>query len=196
MTAPYTRMDLINYLIQKFGYTKYLEIGVQTGACFQSINCAYKVGVDPDTTSKATIHKTSDEFFAENKEQFDIVFIDGLHEAPQVLKDIENSLSVLSEGGIIVCHDMLPRSYEAQLVPRIQQIWNGNVWEAFVHLRSTRNDLAMCTIESDEGLGIIMEGVQTPIDVKPNEITWTNFCVHRSKWMNTMSYQEFYELLE
>ena len=38
---------------------------------------------------------SSDEFFLKNKDQFDIIFIDGLHVYEQVKRDIENSLIVL-----------------------------------------------------------------------------------------------------
>ena len=54
---------------------------------------------------------TSDEYFESIKDtevKYDIIFIDGLHHNEQVLKDVENSLKHLSEGGSIVCHDCLP----------------------------------------------------------------------------------------
>lgn len=196
MSQTYKRWDLLNYLIQIFGYKKYLEIGVQSGLCFNYVKCDYKVGVDPDTTSKATIHKTSDDFFKENTEKFDIVFVDGLHEAPQVYKDIVNSLEVINEGGIIVCHDMMPMSYEAQAVPRMQSIWNGNCWEAFVQLRASREDLAMCTIDSDHGLGVIMKGEQELLDLKGSEIDWKGYVANRNEWMNVMSYSDFYTICD
>ena len=45
---------------------------------------------------------TSDEFFKNNKDQFDLIFIDGLHHYNQVKKDIINSVEVLKDGGIIL----------------------------------------------------------------------------------------------
>ena len=48
---------------------------------------------------------TSDEFFLNNKEMFDIIYIDGWHEAPQVYKDINNSWNTLNINGIIICDD-------------------------------------------------------------------------------------------
>ena len=61
---------------------------------------------------------TSDEFFEQNKEKFDIVFIDGLHHSEQVYKDILNSLNILNEDGTIICHDMNPTEEFRQIVPR------------------------------------------------------------------------------
>ena len=48
---------------------------------------------------------TSDEFFMQNKEKFDLIYIDGWHEAPQVYKDINNSWDSLNINGIIICDD-------------------------------------------------------------------------------------------
>ena len=48
---------------------------------------------------------TSDEFFINNKKKYDVIYIDGWHEAPQVYKDICNSWNCLNEGGIVICDD-------------------------------------------------------------------------------------------
>lgn len=48
---------------------------------------------------------TSDEYFTNNNEKFDIIYIDGWHEAPQVYKDINNSWDRLNLNGIIICDD-------------------------------------------------------------------------------------------
>ena len=48
---------------------------------------------------------TSDIFFQDNNEKFDIIYIDGWHEAPQVYKDICNSWNCLNKDGIIICDD-------------------------------------------------------------------------------------------
>ena len=48
---------------------------------------------------------TSNEFFIKNVEKFDIIYIDGWHEAPQVYKDINNSWDCLNINGIIICDD-------------------------------------------------------------------------------------------
>tara|TARA_B100001059_G_C17655332_1_gene486640 strand:+ start:127 stop:840 length:714 start_codon:yes stop_codon:yes gene_type:complete len=47
----------------------------------------------------------SDDFFQNNKEFFDVIYIDGWHGASQVRKDIENSWKFLNVGGIVICDD-------------------------------------------------------------------------------------------
>ena len=69
------RFDIIQKLIHKSNATKYLEIGVCGGATFNKVLCSHKIGVDPDTNSEATLHITSDDFFASNTEKFDVIFI-------------------------------------------------------------------------------------------------------------------------
>lgn len=49
--------------------------------------------------------KTSDHFFHDNKEFFDVIYIDGWHGATQVTKDITNSWKFLRIGGVIICDD-------------------------------------------------------------------------------------------
>ena len=58
-----------------------------------------------------TIRTTSDEFFKNNKEKFDLIFLDGLHTYHQTIKDINNSLRNLNSNGIIIIHDCLPKKY-------------------------------------------------------------------------------------
>ena len=58
---------------------------------------------------------TSDDFFRDNKEKFDLIFIDGLHETNQVDRDIENSLKFINKGGTILLHDCLPKKYGIKL---------------------------------------------------------------------------------
>lgn len=186
------RFEILNHLIRKFNYTSYLEVGVQKNASFKTVECARKVGVDPDPSANATFCMESDKFFAQNKESFDIFFVDGLHEYEQVYRDILNSLKYLKEGGTIVCHDMNPSSYEAQEVPRVQRRWNGDVWKAFVRLRTERDDLEMFTVDTDEGCAIIRKGKQKKLE--GNIILDYRFLdQNRKSWLNLISVNEFLE---
>ncbi len=48
---------------------------------------------------------SSDEFFKNNHEKFDVIYVDGWHKAQQVYKDIINAWQVLRVDGIIICDD-------------------------------------------------------------------------------------------
>ena len=132
------RWDLIEYLIKKNDYKKYLEIGCDKNQLFSKVNINNKIGVDP--VSGGTIRKTSDDFFRDNDTNFDIFFIDGLHTYEQVKKDILNSVNCLEKNGLILVHDCMPDSMGKQAVPRYKMQWNGNVWKAIVDLRQKDNN--------------------------------------------------------
>ena len=49
--------------------------------------------------------QSSDNFFKENEQKFDVIYVDGWHEAPQVYKDLNNSWNSLNANGLIICDD-------------------------------------------------------------------------------------------
>ncbi len=184
---PMKHQDLIQFLIDRHGYKSYLEIGVETRACIDRIHCQKKVGVDPDPNAKA-IKMTSDAFFAQNRERFDIILVDGLHEQEQVKRDIANALSALKEGGVVVVHDCNPMIEELQAMQNHGKIWTGDVWKAFVSYRANP-ELEMYVIDIDYGCGIIRKGKQEPREFGPLE--WNAFNRNRREWLNLVSIDDF-----
>ena len=185
------RWDLIQFLINKYDYSTYLEIGCDKDQSFSKIKISHKVGVDP--ISGGTIRKTSDEFFKSNKEKFDIIFIDGLHHYEQVIVDINNALSVLNDNGHILVHDCLPRTIAHQAIPRYRGSWNGDVWKSIVELR-TKKYLDVFTCEIDFGVGIIQKKINSNLlELKIDNFKNLKFkdYYHRNKeFMNVISYSE------
>lgn len=133
-----TRTDLLNYFIRERGFRSFLEIGTADGANFRAVECEKKVNVDPN--AQATFRMTSDDFFHQNRDRFDIVFIDGFHEYHQAHRDATNALRCLNKGGVVVMHDCAPTSAECarhlEIYERPTGPWCGDVWKAFVLLRS------------------------------------------------------------
>ena len=186
-----TRKELVQNIIVKKNYKKYLEIGCFDDELFNHINCLKKVGVDP--MSGGTIRMTSDQFFSNNKEFFDCVFIDGLHEYHQVRKDISNSIKFLNDGGIILLHDCLPNNYYEQATPRCQWTWNGDVWKAIVESR-TYEDVDTYTCVADHGLGIIFKRNNKNL-LKLNNINFKNlkfsdYYNYHNEYMNLIDSDE------
>ena len=158
-----TKEQIINKLIEENGYTRYLEIGYQYGHCYNQIECEYKAAVDPAITEQRDdlFSMGSNQFFTclfdgdiQTKE-FDIVFIDGLHHADQVRKDIINASKCLSVNGAIVLHDLIPPTKEAQIVPRETKQWTGDVWRAMVGFRKKYPEVVAYTHNCDYGVGVI-----------------------------------------
>jgi len=164
------RYDVTNFFIRKFGYRSYLEIGLFRGKCFRHVRCWQKTGVDPNPLVVRPgwdIRRvTSDAFFADNTERFDIVFIDGLHLAEQVVRDVYNSLACLNPGGAVLLHDCSPadEASQARDMSRLYdgKTWNGDVWNAFAFIRATRRDLFCRVLDVDQGIGIVIPRDEAP----------------------------------
>jgi hypothetical protein len=175
------RWDHINNMIREGEHKSYLEIGYQNGVCFDQIKCEEKYSVDPN--GKAMFTGTSDEFFAHcpKKRAFEVVFIDGLHHAEQVEKDIVNSINKVG-AEIVVLHDVNPDSFDTQLVPRQTKIWHGDVWRAFVGFRLKYPDAITFCDPDDCGVGIIFVTQK----VEPGFITdlsWEEFQENKETYL-------------
>jgi hypothetical protein len=208
------RISIINYLIKKYSFNSYLEIGVRnTFECFDLIECETKDSVDPGYESLENNVKyklTSDDFFKEldkgslDKDlnyKWDIIFIDGLHLSYQVERDISNSLNHLSENGIIVIHDCNPptlhharEDYSNHDTPAMG-IWNGTVWKSFYKYRCNNSDLDMCVVDCDWGVGIIKRGSQKLCEDKNEYYEFSIFAENRKTSLNLISTEMFNEWL-
>ena len=141
-TKLQTRHDVLNHIITEQLYTSYLEIGVETGATFKQINIENKLGVDPDPSYKTRdiVMKTSDDFFKETNDKFDIIFVDGMHQLEYVYNDFFNSINCLTTTGSVVVDDVLPMNEREQYKVPIKHYyhngilkygepWTGDVWK-------------------------------------------------------------------
>ena len=191
-----TRFDIVQNIIEIKNYKKYLEIGCENDELFKHINCEKKVGVDP--VSGGTVRKTSDQFFSNNTDFFDCIFIDGLHEYKQVKRDILNSLKFLNKGGIILVHDCLPNDYFEQAVPRCQWTWNGDVWKAIVDLRRSK-DIDVYTCYADHGIGVIIKRPNRNIIEIPNKdpgsLKFEDYFHNHKNLMNIIEYENLIEII-
>ena len=200
------RYDIINWLIEKYGYKRYLEIGVADGECFGNINCHEQDGVEPVVRHWGgnIHHMLSDDFFERISERrmHDIIFIDGDHHEGQVIKDIHNSLKHLADGGTIVVHDCNPPTEDhAAEVPTVKSstgdhyLWNGTVWKAWVKMRMLRTDLQCRCVDTDWGCGIIQRGENFKLPrIKRHNITFAEFDHRREEYLNLITVDEFKEI--
>lgn len=172
--SGYSRTRLLSLLVKKFSFTRYLEIGCRDDHNFapmKKLGLQHTACVDP--TEGGTHRMTSDKFFAQNTDTFDLVFVDGMHEANQALRDVNNALRFLNPRGVIVMHDCNPLTEHAAAFP-IRKLktgdglgsWNGDVWRAVVALR-TRPDLDVITGDFDQGCAIVRRASSTVTAVLP-----------------------------
>ena len=148
----FNRIALVNLLLSRKPGGWYLEIGCAGNELFDSVPAAEKVGVDP--ARGGTERMTSDEFFARNRRQFDVIFIDGLHTYAQVRNDVIHALECLAPGGWIALHDLLPANWQESHVPLVSHLWTGDVWKvAFELAQTTGVEFKILRIE--HGVGVL-----------------------------------------
>jgi len=205
------RYDVINYLLNSFKReTNYLEIGVRNpDDNFNKINSKTKYSVDPGLEFKLNpvdFKLTSDRFFYElnqgkilNKEiKFDVIFIDGLHTAEQVDKDIINAIRFIQNDGFIVLHDCNPptefharESHKYEISPAMQN-WNGTTWKAFLKQRNNP-DISSCCIDSDFGIGILTKGIEMGCQPKKSNPFYEYSIMDENRFdaLNLLSFKQF-----
>ncbi|MCZ2444683.1 MAG: class I SAM-dependent methyltransferase [Flavobacteriales bacterium] len=211
---PY-RYDIINFLLSSFTRkTTYLEIGVRNpNDNYNKIMADVKYSVDPGVEFKENpvdFKMTSDAFFERLRNgehidrniRFELIFIDGLHLADQVDRDIEHALAFLKDDGFLVMHDCNPptewharETHGFEFSPAGPQ-WNGSTWKAFLKARY-RTDISSCCIDTDWGVGIISKHINlgaTPTIGNP----FYEFYLldkHRKEMLNLLDFERFQQLI-
>jgi glycosyltransferase involved in cell wall biosynthesis len=159
-TIPFTtelssRHEIINSLSNPDDI--YLEIGVEYGYTFNNVHFEIdnKIGVDPDPKFKYAdnveiVKQTSDEYFSDCDDEFDVAFIDGMHHCEYLLRDINNVIKHLKSNGkrLIFIDDILPQNYREQFkipilhnyengILKYGEPWTGDVWKTLYYLLKT-----------------------------------------------------------
>jgi SAM-dependent methyltransferase len=149
----FNRVALVNLLCATKLDGNYLEIGCQGNLCFDAVPMINKIGVDPE--SGGTHKEYSDDFFAKNTTQFDVIFIDGLHVYEQVHRDVANAIKCLKPGGWVAIHDMLPDDAISEHVPNISKgAWFGDVWKVAFELAASPG-IEFKVVKIDAGIGLL-----------------------------------------
>lgn len=205
------RTDVINFLLStRQEKTSYLEIGVRNPAHnYNHIIADEKYSVDPGLEYKKNpvdFKMTSDEFYELLSEdtilssniRFDVIFIDGLHLAEQVDRDIINAMKFIKTDGFIVLHDCAPttewNARETYLYTHTPAgvYWNGTTWKAFLKWRFNPS-VHSCCIDSDWGVGILSKTHQIGCSInKENQFfEFSDFIENKKKYLNLMSFDDF-----
>jgi hypothetical protein len=92
---------------------------------------------------------------SEEGRRFDIALVDSLHEFEPSWRDLLEGFRLIREGGTLVVHDCLPPRSEIAVPNYIQGEWCGVSYQAYVDFISQRHDLAVYTVDTDYGCGVI-----------------------------------------
>lgn len=119
--------EALSMLLSRFGAENILEIGVATGistrAFLENKGVRHLTSLDPNECNEAVQHiaeikrtgdwtfhhMTSQEYLADCKRTFDLVYVDGDHHYQSCKHDLDKGWEVLEHGGWILCHDVFHR---------------------------------------------------------------------------------------
>jgi predicted O-methyltransferase YrrM len=189
-----SRLELINLAIKKTSAKSYLEIGCDKDEIFSQIEVKHKVGVD--LLKGGTLRMTSDWFFVNNTQTFDVIFIDGLHYYDQTRRDIIHSMKFLNKDGIIIIHDMLPITEKQTRIPLPSSwfpSWLGDVYKLNFDLCNNEN-FDFHIVKTDLGCGIISNLNNTSPNITASNIDWSTYVANFSN-LPLISFLEAKELL-
>lgn len=207
------RWEIINAYAQPTD--NYLEIGVEYGSTFCNVVCENKTGVDP--SHKIGVNQpeyyqiqnmTSDVFFSQCAtftklieqslshhhfnparafRRYDVVFIDGMHHAENVVRDLNNSLLYANAGITLYLDDVLPLNYDEQeKIPKRHKIedgilkyvtpWTGDVWKvAYYLLQHHRNQFQFSVFHHPKYRGVLrMYGIDQMLHIPETELETIN----------------------
>jgi hypothetical protein len=88
---------------------------------------------------------------------FDIVLVDSWHEFEPSWRDLVEAFRLIRADGMLVVHDCLPPRPEITVPQYITGEWCGVSYQAYVDFISQRHDLAVYTVDTDYGCGVIRE---------------------------------------
>lgn len=152
-----THHNFIYELVRTTNCRKYLELGIFEGNCISKIASIVDkaVGVDINNSHNKNnftfVQNTTDIFFSNNTELFDIIFIDADHHYEAVLTDFRNALKVLNKHGIIILHDTDP------MYPYLlSQSYCGDSFKMLSYLKENHPELYVINLPiSEAGLTLI-----------------------------------------
>ncbi len=159
----------LNSLAEINQASRYLEIGVHKGQTFFDVAVTNKVAVDPqfrfsyadmNSDSLSFYETSSDLFFSHacGRENFDLIFFDGLHVFEQTTKDVLNAIWVSHARTIWLIDDVLPNDpYSAcrnqsqayalrKQAGLISKAWHGDVYKVVFFIHDFLPNLSYCTI--------------------------------------------------
>jgi len=171
LSQELNKARLINHLAEVHGYRHYLELcTLSTGRRYAEIDrsqletCVrlmYRCPDDFDDGLPIDYRSSSLDIgeclktISDEGRRFDIALVDSWHEYATSWRDLVEGFLLIREGGTLVVHDCLPPRSEIAVANYIPGEWCGVGYQAYVDFISQRRDLAVYTVDTDYGCGVI-----------------------------------------
>jgi hypothetical protein len=191
------KAELINAVIKHKNYKSYLELGIgQHLWTISQIRCDSISSVDVTKVNDVfpSFVGTTDDFFKNNTKTFDVIYIDADHEENAVLRDFNNSVKCLNEGGVILMHDVGPYNEEGTSLYA-----HGTAYKAFIKIRNSNNYTGFSYefTEDKDILGFVKKRkndnkLSIPI---PDEITYSFYENNKDEILQKRSVEDILNLI-
>ena len=173
-TTELGKMEIVNLLSAFHGYTSFLEISTATtGGEFSRAHAAqlgtahrlaYNLGAAFDDGAPVEFRSATTDIapcIAEldrRGARYDIILVDPWHDYECSRRDMNLAFRLLSDGGTMVVHDVLPPSGGRLINPSfVPGAWCGLTFIAYVDFLMAEHP-AFATVDCDYGCGIVSRG--------------------------------------
>lgn len=188
------KAEIINTIIKHKSYNSYLELGVGLNLdTIPQINCKNISSVDVLKVSEKfpSFVGTTDEFFINNINKFDVIYIDADHEETSVLKDFNNSIKCLNEDGVIFMHDVGP---EREIDTALSA--SGTAYKVFISIRASNNYTAFSyKFENGDVIGIVKKRTNENKINTPSEINYEFYNQNKDTILQLKNIEQILELV-
>lgn len=211
VTAPTNRAacerdhaTVLRVIAEARAVQRYLEIG-SGGAepSYHQIKCPVKHRIDVRNMGSSHSNavgraQSSDDFFAglahESAQSplYDLIFVDGLHHAEQVKRDICDALHWCAVGGTVVVHDCWPNRQEHTAREPHPVAWLGDVWKGVVQIAEENPELDFRTWPGDHGVCVMRRGAEgSPLQPyrEKDYYTWEFYLQYRYQLLREVDWQ-------
>lgn len=211
------KYHIVNALIARHGYRRYLEICTPiTGGQFSRINRAplqschrlmYRCAADFEDDFEITFRNPDEEILCgpDPATPYDIVFVDPYHTSSCSTRDLNLALDLVRPGGMIVAHDCSPPDKEMCGPEFHGGCWCGVTYGAYVEFVLRHRELVYCTVDTDFGCGVVQKMDAGQADIENRSRLWELwsrekektsdmfdfFIRHRGELLNLMSVRDF-----
>lgn len=171
-----TKSQIVMGISERFGLKDYLEICTQsTGYHFSDVhlpdlrrrrlmyNCPAYYNDDDEITYRFEGFDVSgvvEQILADGRP--DLILLDGWHTAEHAYRDMRLAYGLLNPGGALIVHDIFPADRESANPQWKRGPWSGVTYKEFIDFVLTEPDLDYCTVDTDEGCGIIAKNRKIP----------------------------------
>lgn len=171
----------LNAMTKSLKPTNCIEVGVSKGRTTRilSANCSNVYAIDIDPSALFYTNKLNNVSFINEESRYalagllpklrnkvDFIFVDGDHRSDAVMLDVEISLQLLSDTGLLVLHDTYPKDYS--FISEKNE-WCGDSYKVPILIENKFKEVRLVTLPIHPGLTIVQKIFSQPHWMNPSK---------------------------